>query len=173
MRRRVLLSGSRAALAFFALMFIMGCATQIEGDRISSDAELRAWWWKAKVSPPKDIFSVQDEKVAYTVWFDNAPAAWEKFRVTWVAPEGTVYRTDPVAVKDGFHDTVGIVTLPIRDNFPSRYPGEWRLKLYRNDSLLWEKVFLIEDPSAKRSSTAGKGIQGRTSPTKGDGPSKP
>jgi hypothetical protein len=157
MRGRVLLSGSGGVLVFLALMSIVGCTTKIVGDRISNDAEIHGWSWKAKVSPPKDIFTVQDEKVTYTVWFKTAPGDWEEYHVTWVAPGGAIYRTDPLSIKNGFSDHVGIATLPIRDNFPSRLPGEWHLRLYRKESLLWEKKFLIEDPSGKYSPPARGG----------------
>jgi hypothetical protein len=133
-----------AALKLILLSLVvtlMGCAVSVQDSGLTSEAGSR-WLYVGK-SRPKTIYSVNDEQVTYWAQLDlQLPRFFKNFRVDWVDPKGNVFLSKTIKNSWGTEDII-IATLPIRDNYPSRFPGDWKVRIYHGDELLDQARFTI------------------------------
>ena len=91
-----------------------------------------------------NIFFAQDEKVVS--WFRFSYNAKEEFilKWEWITPQGKLYHHGEIAMEAGNYDRYRTwYWIKIKDRYASKLPGEWKVKVYINDSFLGEKHFYI------------------------------
>ncbi len=137
MKRILLLS------AILPLACLTGCSTpKVMKANLTDDAHY--YWLGSSSSNAKTIFNPTDEKVCLHVVFKpNFAFTPPTFTVEWIQPDNKVYLSKPVSTKYGSNQVL-ITELPIKDNEPSRLPGRWRVKLYRDENVLVNFPFTID-----------------------------
>ena len=138
-------SGTRTAcLCVWLVLVFVGCARSVKESGLSPQAGSR-FFYIGRTSP-KTLYTVEDEQVTYWAKFDWHPNPWVKnLRVEWIDPSGGVFLSREIETSWG---TEYVVTrLPIKDNYPSRLPGDWKVRLYHGDDRLDEARFTIEERS--------------------------
>jgi len=134
-----------AALKLLLLSVVvisMGCAVSVQDSGLTTEAGSR--WLYVSKSRPKTIYSVNDEQITYWAHLDlQLPRPFKHFRIEWVDPQGKVFLSKKIKNSYGTNDII-VTTLPIRDNYPSRIPGDWKVRIYHGDKLLDQARFTIE-----------------------------
>jgi len=92
----------------------------------------------------KNFFSTRDEKVI--AWFQFSYNGTEDFKLywEWINPEGKLYHRGEIEMKAGNYQNYRTwYWISVKDHYSSKFPGEWKAKIYINDMLLSEKHFYI------------------------------
>ena len=124
------------------LLLAAGCSTVVEQVSLSKNPT----YFVVGSNPGdyRDIFSVSDEKVTLRVVFaPNLVGGWRTFRVDWIAPDGSVFLSEPVKTRWGSNETL-FASLHIADNQPARMPGKWSVRLFHEEEELISRSFVIE-----------------------------
>jgi len=102
---------------------------------------------------PATEFSTGEQSVTLTARFSAALAADAPLKVEWLFPDGKVYLRKPV--RRSFEDPQLVETaMPVRGKAPARYPGIWRVQLWRGDDKLVDRSFEIRRPPATAAASA-------------------
>ena len=91
-----------------------------------------------------NIFFPQDEKVV--LWFRFSYNAKEKFMLKWewITPQSKLYHRGELEMEAGSYSNYRTwYWIKIKDGYTSKLPGEWKVKVYLNDTFLGEKNFFI------------------------------
>ncbi len=84
-------------LVLALLPVALGCSTTVKSVALSDDATY--FWLGSTSSSVKSIYSVSDEQVTLHVRFHtNFVGSALRFTVDWIAPDGSVYLSDPVGI---------------------------------------------------------------------------
>ncbi|HZK40772.1 MAG TPA: hypothetical protein VFC91_04305 [Atribacterota bacterium] len=94
-----------------------------------------------------NFFFPQDEKVV--TWFrfsydspENFVLKWE-----WITPQGKLYHRGELEIEAGSYSNYRTWHwIKIKGNYASQLPGEWKVKVYINDTFLAERNFFIVGP---------------------------
>ena len=92
----------------------------------------------------KNIFSTLEEKV--TAWFQFSYNTIEDFKLfwEWINPEGELYYRGEIEMKAGNYQSYRTwYWISIKDHYPSKYSGEWKVKIYLDNIFLSEKDFYV------------------------------
>ena len=92
----------------------------------------------------KNFFSTRNEKVI--AWFQFSYNADENFMLywEWISPEGKLYHRGEVEMKAGNYQNYRTwYWIGVKEHYSSKFPGEWRVKIYINNIFLSEKNFFI------------------------------
>ena len=132
-------------LSIVFLTFTISCSIVIKEAGMSDSASSQYITWSHSSS--KTIYSVNDEKATYWVQLDNNfVGSYKKFDIEWIAPDGKPFIKSKINTVFGRNDRI-IATLPIKDNTPSKKPGNWTVKLSLDGQLIGQQDFTIEDPN--------------------------
>jgi hypothetical protein len=130
---------------------LCACAVTVSDSGLTNQVRSRVFY--IEKSSPRTLYSVRDEGVTYWATLDPSLLAdYVRFRIDWIDPQGKVFASRKTTLMWKTHNNI-VATLPIRNNYPSRMPGDWKVRLYRGDSILDEARFTIEQP--KRGSRGG------------------
>ena len=110
----------------------------------------------AAAGAPAEDFSIDDRTVTLSARFDAGLAANQAFTVEWLFPDGNIYLRKPVQRSYERPDLIE-TSMPIRHKAPARYPGIWRVRLWRDGDKLLERSFEIRQ-SAETAAAAGAGF---------------
>lgn len=94
-----------------------------------------------------NFFFPQDEKVV--TWFRFSYDSAEIFLLKWewINPQGKLYHRGEVEMEAGSYTNYRTwYWIKIKDNYASRLPGEWKVRVYINDIFLAERNFFIAEP---------------------------
>ena len=94
-----------------------------------------------------NFFFPQDEKVV--TWFRFSYDSPENFvlRWEWITPQGKLYHRGEVEMEAGTYTNYRTwYWIKIKGNYASQLPGEWKVKVYINDTFLAERNFFIVSP---------------------------
>jgi len=92
-------------------------------------------------------FFPQDEKVV--TWFRFSYDSPENFvlRWEWITPQGKLYHRGELEIEAGSYSNYRTwYWIKIKGNYASQLPGEWKVKVYINDTFLAERNFFIVGP---------------------------
>lgn len=130
-------SGRRLrACGLVLLLALPLCACAISVQDSGLTERVRSRWLPADKAHPKTLYTVTDEQVVYWAVMDpSLRTDYVTFRVEWIDPHGKVFTRKKVHLFWSINSSV-VAKLPIRDNYPSRMPGDWKVRLYRGDSVL-------------------------------------
>ena len=140
-------------LWLFVLIFLMIFSGVSMAQEAAKDSE-----YLQKIALCKDIleknplrqtnfFFPQDEKVVTWLRFsydspENFVLRWE-----WITPEGKLYHRGEVEMEAGAYTNYRTwYWVKIKGNYASQLPGEWKVKVYINDTFLAERNFFIVGP---------------------------
>ena len=94
-----------------------------------------------------NFFFPQDEKVVTWLRFsydspENFVLRWE-----WITPQGKLYHCGEVEMEaDSYNNYRTWYWIKLKGNYASQLPGEWKVKVYINDTFLAERNFFIVGP---------------------------
>ena len=94
-----------------------------------------------------NFFFPQDEKVVTWLRFsydspENFVLRWE-----WITPQGKLYHRGELEIEAGNYINYRTwYWIKIKGNYASQLPGEWKVKVYINDTFLAERNFFIVGP---------------------------
>ncbi len=94
-----------------------------------------------------NFFFPHDEKVVTWLRFsydspENFVLRWE-----WITPQGKLYRQGEVEMEAGSYTNYRTwYWIKIKGNYASQLPGEWKVKVYINDTFLAERNFFMVGP---------------------------
>ncbi len=94
-----------------------------------------------------NFFFPQDEKVVTWLRFsydspENFVLRWE-----WITPQEKLYRQGEVEMEAGSYTNYRTwYWIKIKGNYASQLPGEWKVKVYINDTFLAERNFFMAGP---------------------------
>jgi len=94
-----------------------------------------------------NFFFPQDEKVV--TWFRFSYDSPEYFvlRWEWITPQGKLYHRGELEIEAGSYSNYRTwYWIKIKGNYASQLPGEWKVKVYINDTFLAERNFFIVGP---------------------------
>ena len=94
-----------------------------------------------------NFFFPQDEKVV--TWFRFSYDSPENFvlRWKWITPQGKLYHRGELEIEAGSYSNYRTwYWIKIKGNYASQLPGEWKVKVYINDTFLAERNFFIVGP---------------------------
>jgi len=94
-----------------------------------------------------NFFFPQDEKVV--TWFRFSYDSPENFvlRWEWITPQGKLYHRGELEIEAGSYSNYRTwYWIKIKGNYASQLPGEWKVKVYINDTFLAERNFFIVGP---------------------------
>lgn len=133
------------------LMFLITFSSLIvaQEPKISGEKYLQRFSLCAGISEKnplleKNFFSTRNEKVI--AWFQFSYNSAENFMLfwEWINPEGKLYHRGEIEMKAGnYHNYRTWYWISVKDHYPSKYPGEWKVKIYINDISLSGKNFYI------------------------------
>lgn len=143
----------RMELWLFALIFLMIFSGVSMAQEAAKDSE-----YLQKIALCKDIldknplqgvnfFFPQDEKVV--TWLRFSYDSAEKFLLKWewITPQGKLYHRGEVEMEaDSYTNYRTWYWIKIKGNYASQLPGEWKVKVYINDTFLAERNFFIVGP---------------------------
>jgi len=92
----------------------------------------------------KNNFSTLDEKAV--AWFQFSYNTTEDFKLywEWINPDGKLYHLGEIKMNAGNYQNYRTwYWIKIKDNYSTKYSGEWKVKIYLNDIFLSEKDFYI------------------------------
>ena len=102
---------------------------------------------------PATEFSSDDQSVTLSARFSAALAADAPLKVEWLFPDGKVYLRKPV--QRSFENPELVETaMPVRGKAPARFPGIWRVQLWRGDDKLVDRSFEIREPAQTAAASA-------------------
>ncbi len=135
-----------ACLWILLVLVFVGCARSVKESGLSPRAGSRLFYFSK--SSPKTLYTVEDEQVTYWARLDWHLNPWVRnLRVEWIDPKGDLFLSRKIETSWA---TENVVTrLPIRNNYPSRLPGDWKVRLYHGTDRLDEARFTIERTSGK------------------------
>jgi len=143
----------RIKLWLFVLIFLIIFSGVSMAQEAAKDSE-----YLQKIALCKDIlennplrqtnfFFPQDEKVV--TWFRFSYDSPENFvlRWEWITPQGKFYHRGELEIEAGSYSNYRTwYWIKIKGNYASQLPGEWKVKVYINDTFLAERNFFIVGP---------------------------
>ena len=143
----------RIKLWLFVLIFLMVFSGVSMAQEAAKNSE-----YLQKISFCKDIlemdplqetnsFFPQDEKAVTWLRFSYNSAEQFLLKWEWIAPQGTLYHRGEVEMEAGSYSNYRTwYWIKIKGNYASQLPGEWKVKVYINDTFLAERNFFIVGP---------------------------
>jgi hypothetical protein len=102
---------------------------------------------------PTKEFSIDDQSVTLSARFSTNLAADDPLMVEWLFPDGKIYLRKPVHRSVDSLDRIE-TSIPIYGKAPARYPGLWRVRLWRDGDELVDRLFEIRKPVQTPASAA-------------------
>ena len=143
----------RIKLWLFVLIFLIIFSGVSMAQEVTKDSE-----YLQKIALCKDIlennplrqtnfFFPQDEKVV--TWYRFSYDSPENFvlRWEWITPQGKLYHRGELEIEAGSYSNYRTwYWIKIKGNYSSQFHGEWKVKVYINDTFLAERNFFIVGP---------------------------